>query len=227
MDKPEPIKVSTLSEFELNPVDAYIEHLKETDDSRVDSTPKDSEALREGEEAHEESYGMMVYPMDEDEGKEILEKMKAGKVTAINYGEYQIQGAPDTVVVEDSTVRIDDMKTTGMDDRWYWEENILPSAAFQVRIYSWMISHFPDVNVEDPRIDVKKRKGGSLSDWFTHEVDYDYEETEEEIDYVLSMFEQPEELESLRPEEDWKNDYWDEFCQLGFSDDSQRGLGDF
>jgi len=90
-----------------------------------------------------------------------------------------------------------------------------------------MMSHVPDVTVENPRIDVKKRKGGSLSDWFTQEVDYDYGETEEEIDYVLSMFEQPEELESLRPEEDWKSDYWDEFRRLGFSDDSQRGLGDF
>lgn len=222
----EPIKASTLSEFELNPVDAYVEHLKEIDDSRVDSTPKDSEALRKGEDAHEGSYGMMVYPMDEDEGEDILEKMKVGEVTAINHRGYQIQGAPDTVITESNVVRVEEMKTTGMNKR-YWKEHILPSAAFQVCIYSWMISHVPDITVENPRIDVKKRKDGTLSDWFTHEVKYDNDETEDKIDHVLSMFEQPKELGSLRPEEDWKNDYWDEFRRLGFSDDSQQSLGDY
>lgn len=223
----EPIKASTLSTYEWNPVDAYIEHLKEIGDTRVSSTPKDSEALQEGEALHEDSFGLMVALKEEDTNNLLLEKMRHGSVAAVNHGEYQIQGAPDTVVVDDGSVRVEDMKTTGWDNRDFWEEHQLPSAAFQVRIYSWMLSHVPDVEVENPRIAVKQREGGEAVDWFTHEVEYETEETEEDIEHVLSMLEKPKELAPLRPDEDWKNDYWDEFLNLAVAEADQQTLGDY
>lgn len=223
----EPIKTSTLSKFEWNPVDAFIEHLKEIGDSRVESTAKESEALRQGEEAHRKSFGLLVYPINEDTGEEILEKMKAERVTAINYGDYQIQGALDTVVVDGDSARVEDMKTTGWDDREFWEQHQLPPAKFQVQIYSWMLSHVPDITVENPRINVKRRDDGDVVDWFTHEVEYDRDDIEEQLDYVLSMLEQPTELPPLRPDEDWKSDYWDEFISLALSDDGQQTLGEY
>ena len=202
-----PIKASTLSTFEWNPVDAFIEHLKEIGDPRVESTAKDSEALRKGEEAHGKSFGLLVSVKSEDTGDEILENMKAERVAAINYGDYQIQGAPDTVVVDGDIVRVEDMKTTGWDDREFWEEHQLPPAEFQVQIYSWMLSHVLDVTVENPRINVKQREDGEVTDWFTHEVEYNCEAVEERLDHVLSMLEQPTELPPLRPDEDSKSDY--------------------
>lgn len=223
----EPIKASTLATFEWNPVDAFIEHLKEIGDDRVRSTSKESEALRQGEAAHGKSFGPLVSVKGEDTGEEILEKMRAERVTAINYGDYQIQGAPDAVTVEGDTVRVEDMKTTGWDDREFWEEHQLPPAAFQVKIYSWMLSRVPDVTVENPRINVKQREVGEVSDWFTTEVEYDRDEVEEQLDYVLSMLEQPTELPPLRPEEDWKSDYWDEFISLALTDDGQQTLGEY
>lgn len=223
----EPIKASTLSTFEWNPVDAFIEHLKEIGDPRIESTVKESEALRQGEAAHGKSFGLMVSVMSEDTGGDILEKMKAERVTAINYGEYQILGAPDTVVIDGDTVRIEDMKTTGWDDRGFWERHQLPPATFQVQIYSWMISHAPDVTVKNPRINVKQRDDGEVTDWFTQEVEYDQESVEEQLDRTLSMINQPTELAPLRPDEDWKNDYWDEFTSLALSDDGQQTLGEY
>jgi hypothetical protein len=165
--------------------------------------------------------------MDEDTGDEILEKMRAERVTAINYGDYQIQGAPDTVTVEGDTVRVEELKTTGWDDREFWEQHQLPPAAFQVQIYSWMLSHVPDITVANPRIIVKQRDSGEVSDWFTQEVEYDREDVEEQLDHVLSMLEQPTELSPLRPDEDWKSDYWDEFLSLALADDDQQTLGDY
>lgn len=223
----EPIKASTLSTFEWNPVDAFIEHRKEIGDDRVESTPKDTEALRQGEAAHGKSFGLLVSVMDEDTGDEILEKMRAERVTAINYGDYQIQGAPDTVTVEGDTVRVEDLKTTGWDDREFWEQHQHPPAAFQVQIYSWMLSHVLDITVANPRIIVKQRDSGEVSDWFTQEVEYDREDVEEQLDHVLSMLEQPTELSPLRPDEDWKSDYWDEFLSLALADDDQQTLGDY
>lgn len=223
----EPIKASTLASFEWNPVDAFIEHLKEIQHPLVELTEKDSEALRQGEEAHGKSFGLIVTPINEDTGEDILEKMKNERVTAINYGDYQIQGAPDTVVVNGDTVHIEDMKTTGWDDRAFWEEHQLASASFQVQIYSWMLSHVPNITVENPRINVKRRDGDDVIDWFTHEVEYDRKEVEEKIDYTLSMLEQPSELAPLRPEEDWKNDHWDEFISLALSDEGQQTLADY
>ena len=223
----EPIKASTLSTFEWNPVDAFIEHLKEIGDPRVESTAKDSESLRKGEEAHGKSFGLLVSVKSEDTGDEILENMKAERVAAINYGDYQIQGAPDTVVVDGDIVRVEDMKTTGWDDREFWEEHQLPPAEFQVQIYSWMLSHVLDVTVENPRINVKQREDGEVTDWFTHEVEYNREAVEERLDHVLSMLEQPTELPPLRPDEDWKSDYWDEFISLALSNDGQQTLGEY
>lgn len=224
----EPIKASTLASFEWNPVDAFIEHLKEINDPRVESTSTSTEATRQGEAAHGKAFGLLVSVQPEDTGQDILEKMKSERVTAINHGDYQLQGAPDTVVVDGDSVRVEDLKTTSWDDRGYWERHQLPSAAFQVRIYSWMLSHVPDVTVENPRITVKQRDGdGELTEWFTHEVEYDREETEDAIDHALSMLEQPTELAPLRPDEDWKNNHWDEFIQLAISDDGQQTLGEY
>lgn len=223
----EPIKASTLSLFEWNPVDAFIEHLKEIGDPRVSSTPKESEAVQEGEKLHEESFGLLVTVMQEDTGKEILEKMQAERVTAINYGDYQIQGAPDEVIVDGTSVWVEDLKTTGWDNREFWEQHQLPSAAFQVQIYSWMLSQFDGVSVKNPQINVARRENGDAVDWFTHEVRYDRSEVEEKIDKVLTLLKEPTELPSLRPEEDWKNDHWDEFTRLSLIDDGQQTLGDY
>lgn len=215
----EPIKASTLASFEWNPVDAFIEHRKEINDPRVESTSTSTEATRQGEAAHGKAFGLLVSVQPEDTGKDILDKMKAERVTAINYGDYQIQGAPDTVVDDGASIMVEDLKTTGWDDRKFWELHQLPSAAFQVRIYSWMLSHVPDVTVKNPQITVKRRDDDEeLTEWFTHEVEYDREETEDAIDYALSVLEQPTELAPLRPEEDWKNDHWDEFIGLVLSD---------
>lgn len=90
-----------------------------------------------------------------------------------------------------------------------------------------MLSHVPGITVENPRISVKQRDGSELTDWFTTEVEYDREDTEEKIDSVLSILEQPTELAPRRPDEDWKNDYWDEFIGLALSDDGQQTLGDY
>lgn len=223
----EPIKASTLSTFEWNPVDSFIEHLKEIGDHRVESVAKESDALSQGEAAHGKSFGLLVSVMNEDTGEEILEKMQAERVTAINYNEYQIQGAPDTVIVDGDTVRVEDLKTTGWDDRNFWEQHQLPPAAFQVQVYSWMLSHVPDITVENPRINVKRREDSDVVDWFTHEVEYNREDVEEQLDYVLSMLKQPTELPPLRPDEDWKSDYWEEFISLALSDDGQQTLDDW
>jgi len=227
IDGREPIKASTLATFEWNPVDAFIEHLKEIGDTRVASTPKDSEALQQGEALHEDSFGLLVSLKEEDTGENLFEKMQAGRVAAVNHGDYQIQGAPDTVIMDDDTIRVEDMKTTGWDEREFWEEHQLPSAAFQVRIYSWMLSHVPNVEIENPQIAVKQREDGTAVDWFTHEVEYEKEKTEEKIEYVLSMLEQPKELAPLRPDEDWKNEYWDEFLSLALTEADQQTLGDY
>lgn len=224
----EPIKASTLAKFEWNPVDAFMEHLKEINDPRVESTATSTEATRQGEAAHGKSFGLLVFVIPEDTGQDILDKMKAEQVTAINHGNYQIQGAPDTVKVDGNSVWVEDLKTTGWDDRGFWKQHQLPSAAFQVRIYSWMLSHVPDVTVKNPQIMVKQRDGnGNLTEWFTHEVEYDREETEDAIDHALSMLEQPTELAPLRPDADWKNNHWDEFIRLAISDDGQQTLGEY
>ncbi|TMT79135.1 hypothetical protein E2L06_20195 [Haloterrigena sp. H1] len=223
----EPIKVSTLAEFEWDPVDAYIEHLKEINDPRVESKAKESPALEAGEELHGSSFGLLVTPKAEDTGRQILEKMRVERVTAINHGDYQIQGAPDEVVLKGDSVRVEDLKTTNWDDREFWETHQLPPAALQLRIYSWMLSHVPDVSVEDPVVHVKRREDGEAVDWFTHEVNFDYDETEQQIDRVLSLFERPAELWNRRSHAEWKADYWPEYRELGLVEDNQRTLDDF
>lgn len=210
----EPIKASTLSQFEWCPVESFIEHLKEIGDDRVPSTSKSSDALQAGEALHGNSFGLRVRVMEEDTGETIVEKMAAERVTAINHGDYQIQGAPDEVQIDGDTVRVVDMKTTGWDDRAPYEEHQLPPSAFQVQIYSWMLSHAPDVTVLNPRVAVKQRENGTATDWFTEEVEFDRDETEEKIERVLSLFESPTELPERRPDEDWKcknDDHWQQF----------------
>jgi len=221
-DNLEAIKATTLSKFEWNPVDAFVEHLKEIDDPRVAQTTSESQAQQAGEALHDKSFGLFVSVKQEDTGDTILEKMRAERVTAINHNDYQIQGAPDHVIVEGDTVRVEDMKTTSWDDKDFWKQHQLPQAAFQVRIYSWMLSHVPNITVQNPQIAVKQRKDGSSVDWFTYEVEYEQEDTEGHINYVLSMLEQPTELAPLRPEEDWKNEYWDEFIKLALSDKNNK-----
>lgn len=210
----EPVKASTIKQFEWCPVEAFIEHLKEIDDERVTATSKSSEALRAGEELHEGTFGLRVVEQEEDTGREILEKMKRERVTAIKHGQYQIQGAPDEVIVDGDSVRVTDMKTTGWDSKSAYREYQLPPAAFQVRIYSWMLSHVPDITVMNPKVVIKQRENGTAVDWFTEEIEYDRSETEEKIEHVLSLFETPKELPELRPEEDWKcsnDDHWEQF----------------
>ncbi|QIO25293.1 PD-(D/E)XK nuclease family protein [Haloarcula sp. JP-L23] len=210
----EPIKASTLSQFEWCPIDAFIEHLKEIGDNRVESTAKSTEALKAGEALHENSFGLAVSVKSEDSGDSILEKMKAERVTAINYSDFQIQGAPDEVQVKGNSVRVADMKTTEWNGKSSYREHILPPSAFQVRIYSWMLSHVPGITVENPEVVVKQRESGSAREWFTEEIKYDREETEEKINRVLSLFENPKQLPPLRPDEDWKcknDDHWEQF----------------
>lgn len=216
MSELEPIKASTLSQFEWCPIDAFIEHLKEIGDDRVDATSKSSEALQAGEALHDNSFGLRVTSMTEDTGGVILDKMRAERVTAVNHGDYQIQGAPDAVQVEDDSVQVVDMKTTGWDGKSAYKEHQLPPSAFQVRIYSWMLSHVPEVTVMDPQVVVKRRENGSATEWFSEEVEYDRDETEAKIERVLSLFDHPKELPELRPEEDWKcknDDHWMQFVE--------------
>lgn len=212
----EPIKASTIKQFEWCPVEAFIEHLKEIGDERVVASPKSSEALRAGEALHDKTFGLYVTKKKEDTGREILEKMKRERVTAINHGDYQIQGAPDNVIVEGDTVQVTDMKTTGWDSKAAYREHQMPPAAFQVRIYSWMLSHVLGVTVENPKVVVKQRENGTATDWFTEEVEYSRSDTEQKIERVLSLFENPKKLPALRPEEDWKcanDDHWEQFVQ--------------
>jgi len=214
MTSVEPIKASTIKQFEWCPVEAFIEHLKEVGDERVTATSKSSEALRAGEKLHEGTFGLRVVEQEEDTGREILEKMKRERVTAINHGQYQIQGAPDEVIVDGDSVRVTDMKTTGWDSKSAYREHQLPPAAFQVRIYSWMLSHVPNIAVKNPKVVIKQRKNDTAVDWFTEEIEYDRSETEEKIEQVLSLFETPKKLPELRPEEDWKcnnDDHWEQF----------------
>jgi hypothetical protein len=77
-----------------------------------------------------------------------------------------------------------------------------------------MLSHVPDVTVENPKVAVKQREGGTAVDWFTEEIEYDRSETEKKIDHILSLFETPKKLPELRPDEDWKcnnDDHWAQF----------------
>jgi len=214
MTSVEPIKASTIKQFEWCPVEAFIEHLKEIGDERVAATSKSSEALRAGEELHDSTFGLHVVEKEEDTGREILEKMERERVTAINHGQYQIQGAPDEVIVDGDSVRVTDMKTTGWDNKSAYREHQLPPAAFQVQIYSWMLSHVSNLTVKNPKVVIKQRKNGTAVDWFTEEVNYDRSETENKIERVLSLFESPKKLPELRPEEDWKcnnDDHWEQF----------------
>lgn len=232
-DDIEPIKASTLAQFEFNPVDAFIEHLREIGDSRVDQTPKESEALRQGSEAHGEFRGFRVYVMDEDTGEELLRRWpntidEDGSIAAVNFEDYQIQGVPDALSIEDdATAQVVEMKTTGWDDRTMWETHQLPLARFQSQIYSWMLSATTELTILDPKIAVKRRIDDGLQDWFTVEPGFDRDDVEEHIEHVLSMLEQPEELTDRRPDEDWKNDHWDEFVRLGFDESGQQTLTNF
>lgn len=213
----EPIKASTLAQFYWCAIEAYITHLKEIGDDRVTGGSKDSEALREGEKLHARSFGLRVHPMEEDTGGTILEKMTQERVTAVNHGNYQVQGAPDTVTHDGDTARVRDMKTTGWDDRSFYLLHQGPPAEFQVQIYSWMLSRVPGIEVLNPVIQVKQREDGRAIDWFEHEVEYDQDEVGDKIDRVLTHFQEPEKLEELRPSADWKcrnDDHWEQYQRI-------------
>ncbi|MFB6216073.1 MAG: PD-(D/E)XK nuclease family protein [Candidatus Aenigmatarchaeota archaeon] len=221
MDDVEPIKASTLKQFYWCAIDAYIEHLKEVGDERVSVEAKQSKALEQGERLHDGSFGLRVHPMEEDSGKRILEKMKNERVTAVNHRGYQIQGAPDEVVENGDTVRIEDMKTTSWDDKQSYLQYQFPPAKFQVQIYSWMISRVPNIEVENPIVQVKRREGGDAVDWFEKEAKFDKEEVEEKIDKVLDLFDEPEKLKEYRPSVDWKcrnDDHFEKYKQIVLDD---------
>ena len=192
----EPIKASTIKQFEWCPVEAFIEHLKEVGDERVTATSKSSEALRAGEKLHEGTFGLRVVEQEEDTGREILEKMKHERVTAINHGQYQIQGAPDEVIVDGDSVRVTDMKATGWDSKSAYREHQLPPAAFQVRIYSWMLSHVPNIAVKNPKVVIKQRKNDTAVDWFTEEIEYDRSETEKKSSRFFPSLRPPRNFQS-------------------------------
>lgn len=217
MDDIEPVKASTLGQFYWCAIESYIEHLKEIGDDRVTGGGKDSEALREGERLHDTSFGMRVRTMVEDTGEQILEKMKQERVTAVNHGNYQIQGAPDTVIQEGDEVNIRDMKTTGWDDRNSYIRYQIPPARFQVQIYSWMLSHVSEINILNPVIEVKQRVDGSAVDWFEYEVDFNAENVEAEIDRVLNLYQNPRKLVDLRPSVAWRcrdEDHWEQYQRI-------------
>lgn len=213
----EPVKASTLGQFYWCAIESYIEHLKEIGDNRVTGGSKDSKALREGEKLHTKTFGMRVHPMEEDTGDDILEKMKQERVTAVNHDDFQVQGAPDTVKQQGDTVQVRDMKTTGWDDKSFYNQHQVPPAEFQVQIYSWMLTRVPGLEVQNPIIEVKQREDGQAVDWFKHEVEFDREETEDKIDRVLNLYRNPEELEELRPSADWKcrnDDHWEQYQRI-------------
>jgi hypothetical protein len=221
----EPIKVSTLAQFEWCPIDAFIEHLKEIGDPRVSTSAKSSDALEAGKTHHDTSSGLIVTNYPETPESVILSRMKDEKGTAINFGHYRILGTPDDILIEDDSVRVVDVKTTGWDGQESYKEHLLPPCALQVQIYSWMLSHSDDVNVENPIVDVQKRDNDTLSEWFTEEIEYDYDATEEKIKKILTLFDSPTKLPPLRPNEDWKcrdDDHWERFVNgVVFSDEDQ------
>lgn len=216
--KKEPIKASTLSQFYWCAIESYIEHLRELGDERV-GPKKETVEMKEGESFHEQSFGLYVTQMEEDTGRTILERMKDGKVTAVNHGDYQIQGAPDEVVQEkDGTAKIKELKTTTNDvDKNFYEKYQMPRHRFQVQIYSWMLVKVPDISVENPIITVKKRKEGQAEYWYEKEVEFDKREVEGKIDEVLELFQSPEKLADYRPSVDWKcknDNHWDLYRQI-------------
>jgi len=206
--------VSNLKQFKWCAIDSYIEHLAEIGDERV-SLDESTAAMERGTEIHGKRFGLRVSIRPETPDDKALELAQAERIVATNYGDYQIQGAPDQVdETEDGSYRIVEMKTTTFDNEDWYRRYSIPPASFQSRLYTWMLD-VRGIPMDDPIVIVKQQD--SLDDiWIAEICSYDRHEVEDQLDFIFDKFENPETLAQYRPAE-WKcknKSHWEQYKQI-------------
>jgi len=214
-DDLEPIKISTLKQFKWCAIDSYIEHRAEIGDKRI-SLSEPTEAMERGTEIHGTRFGLYVTLQSETPyTDEALELAKNERTVATNYEGYQIQGTPDRVdETDDGRYRIVEMKTTTFDDEDWYRRYSIPHAAFQAKLYTWMLD-IRGIPMDDPIVIVKQQDDPD-NIWIANICPYDCQEVEEQLDFIFDKFENPEKLAQYRPA-DWKcenKNHWQQYKRI-------------